>query len=52
MSETVRIRMLGNAFAYEYGREYDVAADEANRLTGMGYAVFVAADESEDDDGI
>jgi hypothetical protein len=40
---TVRIRMLGNAFEYENGEEYDVAIARANQLTGLGYAVIIEA---------
>ena len=47
---TVRIRMLGNAWGFDFQGEYDVDEDVANKLTGMGYAELVpeaAASEGE-----
>lgn len=38
---TARIRMLGNQWEYENGKEYDVDFDTANNLTGMGMAELV-----------
>lgn len=38
---TVRVRMLGNIREYEVGREYDLPVQEANQLTGIGFAVAV-----------
>lgn len=40
--KTARIKMLGNQWEYEVGKEYDVDLDTANNLTGMGMAVLVA----------
>jgi hypothetical protein len=37
----VRIRMRGNHLEYEVGREYDVAEDVANQLSGLGMATIV-----------
>ena len=40
-----RIKMLGNAFEFLVGEEYEVDIERANALTGMGYAVLVDAPE-------
>jgi len=38
----MRIRMLGNCWSYQFGKEYEVPAEiseeDAAKLTGMGYA--------------
>ena len=39
--KTARIKMLGNQWEYEVGKEYDVDLDTANNLTGMGMAILV-----------
>jgi hypothetical protein len=41
MGQTVRIKMLGNAFEFTVGQEYDVELERAMTLVGMGYAVQV-----------
>ena len=41
--QTVRIKMKGNQWEFENGKEYDVDLDTANNLTGMGMAVLVEA---------
>ena len=41
--KTARIKMLGNQWEYEVGKEYDVDIATANNLTGMGMAVLVEA---------
>ena len=46
-AKTARIRMLGNQWEYEVGKEYDVDLDTANNLTGMGMAVLIGAIGSE-----
>jgi hypothetical protein len=50
--ETVRIKMLGNRREKEAGKEYDVSAAEANRLTGMGLAVMVAVKPAKEKENV
>lgn len=42
-TKTARVMMLGNAFEYEVGREYEVDIRRANELAGLGYARIVDA---------
>ena len=44
LEKTVRVKMLGNYDKYEVGKEYDVPIEKANQLTGIGFAVIVAAE--------
>lgn len=47
---TVRIRMLGNQWNFEFMKEYDVDEETANQLTGLGMAELVMeADASKED---
>ena len=47
--QKVRIRMLGNAFEFLAGEEYEVDIERANALTGMGYAVLIDAPAIEEE---
>lgn len=47
--QKVRIKMLGNAFEFLAGEEYEVEVERANALTGMGYAVLVEAPAEEEE---
>lgn len=44
--KTARVRMLGCAFEYQGGREYDLPDDKAAELVGLGYAIYVDIAES------
>lgn len=44
--KTARVRMLGCAFEYQGGREYDLPEDKAAEFVGLGYAVYVEPAES------
>lgn len=39
--KTTRVKMLGNYGTYEVGKEYDLPVDQANKLTGIGFAVML-----------
>jgi hypothetical protein len=43
--KTARVRMLGCAFEYQCGQEYDLPAARAAELVGLGYAVYVTIAE-------
>ncbi len=48
--DALKIRMLGNAWELENGKEYELPIDRAVKLVAMGYAVeanAVDADEEE-----
>lgn len=44
--KSARVRMLGCAFEYLGGREYDLPETKAAELVGLGYAVYVEPAES------
>lgn len=39
--KSARVRMLGCAFEFQVGREYDLPETKAAELVGLGYAVYV-----------
>lgn len=45
----MRVKMLGNAWDYENGREYDLPDEEALALIGMGYAAAAPAANDEEE---
>lgn len=51
MKETATIRMLGNHGDYEFGEIYTIPVEEANQLSGLGFAAIIPdlAPEAEED---
>lgn len=39
--KTARVRMLGCAFEFQSGQEYNLPVARAAELVGLGYAVYV-----------